>query len=72
MVGTQAYHNCGFSVTLFNEQKDTEAKLRLGEGTLQGLNHLNDVFGRQGAPSACLTSCLGPCSLTAASEQTEV
>lgn len=49
MVGSQAYHNYGFSVTLFNEQKDTEAKLRLGEGALQALNHLNDVFGRQGA-----------------------
>lgn len=50
MVGSQAYyHNYGFSVTLFNEQKDTEAKLRLGEGTLQALSHLNDVFGRQGA-----------------------
>lgn len=42
--GSQAHHNCGFSVTLFNEQKDIEAKLRLGEGTLQALNHLNDAF----------------------------
>lgn len=42
--GSQAHRNCGFSVTLFNEQKDTEAKLRLGEGTLQALNHLSDAF----------------------------
>lgn len=60
MVGSQAYHNDGFSVTLFNEQKDTEAKLRLGEGTLQALSHLNDVFGRQGARvSAWGVLCLG-------------
>lgn len=29
MVGSQAYRNYGFSVVLFNEHKDTEAKLRL-------------------------------------------
>lgn len=73
--GSQAHHNCGFSVTLFNEQKDIEAKLRLGEGTLQALNHLNDAFWRDKDPRVsawhlvCGLRCLGSCRHTPASEQ---
>lgn len=75
MVGSQAYHNYGFSVILFNEHKDTEAKLRLGEGTLQALNHLHDVFWRDKEPHVfawhlvCGLRCLGSCRYTPASEQ---
>ena len=75
MVGSQAYHNCGFSVTLFNEQKDTEAKLRLGEGTLQALNHLSDAFWTDKEPRVsawhlvCGLRCLESCRHTPASEQ---